>query len=125
MYELLQCDVLFQEALESELRLCKSRNLLAQSEIKTLQNKELQLRGVFCLSFIHQLCDQIETLNSLQTSFGEVNDEMDKLKKSNLVEMNRLKRNMSSEHDKMVTELNTQIRQLTLEREEASAQVSK
>lgn len=63
-------------------------------------------------------------MNSLQTSFGEVNDEMDELKQSNILEINRLKRNMSSEHDKMVAELNAQIRQSTLEREEALAQVS-
>ena len=50
---------------------------------------------------------------------------MDKLKQSNVLEVNRLKRNMSSEHDRLVTELNAQIRQLTLEREEALAQVSK
>ena len=50
---------------------------------------------------------------------------MDKLKQSNVLEVNRLKRNMSSEHDRLVAELNAQIRQLSLEREEASAQVSK
>lgn len=118
---------LYQEALESELQLYKSKNVLAQSEIKALQNKELQLKGMYVLSPIAsfiQSCDQTETIETLHTSFGEVNDEMDKLKQSNVLEVNRLKRNMSSEHDRLVAELNAQIRQLTLEREEALAQVS-
>jgi len=55
---------------------------------------------------------------------GEANDEVDKLKQSNFLEINQLKRHMSSEHDKLVTGLHAQIRQLTLEREEALAQVS-
>ena len=50
---------------------------------------------------------------------------MEKLKHSNLFEINQLKRRMSSDRDEVVTELNAQIRQLTLEREEALAQVSK
>ena len=50
---------------------------------------------------------------------------MEKLKQSNYFEINQLKRYMSSEHDKVVAELNAQIRKLTLEREEALAQVSK
>ena len=50
---------------------------------------------------------------------------MEKLKQSNLFEINQLKRHISSEHDREVTELNAQIRQLTVEREEALAQVSK
>lgn len=112
--------------MESELRLCKSRNLLAQSEIKTLQDKELQLKGMFIINFcFSSSCDLAETVNSLKTSLGEVNDEMDKLKQSNFLEINQLKRHMSSEHDKLITELNAQIRQLTLEREEALAQVSR
>ena len=41
-----------------------------------------------------------------------------------MLEINQLKRSLSSEHDKVVTEMNAQIRQLTLEREEALAQVS-
>ena len=113
--------------MESELRLCKSRNILAQSEIRTLQNKELQLKGMLVWGILHfgDVVAHTETVNSLQTSFGEVNEEMDQLKQSNLLEINQLKRRMSSEHDKMVTELNAQMRQLTLQREEALAQVSK
>lgn len=50
---------------------------------------------------------------------------MEKLKQSNLFEINQLKRKMSSDRNEVVAELNAQIRQLTLEREEALAQVSK
>ena len=52
-----------------------------------------------------------------------MNEKMEKLKESNLLEINQLKRHTSNEHDKLVAELNTQIRQLTVEREEALAQV--
>ena len=64
------------------------------------------------------------TVTSLQTSLEEVNDEVEQLKQSQLLEVNQVRRQLSSEQDKVVTELQTQIRQLTLEREEALAQVT-
>jgi len=63
------------------------------------------------------------TVTSLQTSLEGVNNEVEQLKQSQLLEVNQVRRQLSSEQDKVVTELRTQIRQLTLEREEALAQV--
>ena len=81
----------------------------------------LVLKFVFSRLFLD--VQNAVTVTSLQTSLQEVNGEVEQLKQSQLLEVNQLRRHLSSEQDKVVNELHTQIRQLTLEREEALAQV--